>query len=121
MYRLSLKYLCYILVIYILSFIIDTIRVDYELSILILGFVLLLVNMIIKPLLLIITLPFSIITFGLFSLVVNAWTIMLADFFVPSIELNGFFNALIAGACIVILNHTIFKPTRKDKILYVKI
>ena len=115
MYRLSLKYISYILVIFILSQIIDSIRVDSELSILILGFSLLLVNMIIKPILLIITFPFSMITFGLFSLVVNAWTIMLADFFVPSIELNGFFNAFITATCIVVLNHTLFKPTKRNK------
>jgi len=121
MYRLCLKYLSYVLTIYVLSFIIDSIIIDSELSILILGLVLLFVNMIIKTLLLIITLPFSLITFGLFSLIVNAWTIMLADFFVPTIELNGFLNALIAAICIVILNHTIFKPKRKDKIICVNL
>ena len=121
MYRLCLKYFSYVLVIYVLSFIIDSIYIHNELSIFILSFVLLLVNMIIKPLLLLITLPFSLITFGLFSLIVNAWTIMLADFFVPTFELNGFFNALIAAVCIVILNHTIFKPKRKDKIIYVNL
>lgn len=121
MYKISLKYLSYILVIYILSFFIDSINIRSEWSILLLGFVLLLVNIIIKPLLLLITLPFSLLTFGLFSLIVNAWTIMLADFFVPSIELNGFINAFIAAALIVILNHTLLKPKRNDKVLYINL
>lgn len=118
MYRISLKYLSYISVLYLLSQVMDTIRVNNEVSILILGFVLLIVNMLIKPLLLVITLPFSMITFGLFSLVVNAWTIMLADFFVPSIELNGFFNALLAAVLIVLLNHTLFKPSKNKERQY---
>jgi putative membrane protein len=50
-------------------------------------------------------LPFSILTLGLFSFIVNAWTIMLADYFVPGINMDGFLNSLLAAFIIVILNH----------------
>jgi putative membrane protein len=69
------------------------------------GLVLLIVNLLLKPLLLLITLPFSILTLGLFSFIVNAWTIMLADKFVPGINMNGFLNSLLAAFIIVILHH----------------
>lgn len=113
MSRLALKYISYVAVLYVLSFVIDTIEIRNEGSILLLGFVLLLVNMIIKPILLVLTFPLSMITFGLFTLIVNTWTILFADFLVPSIELNGFFNAFIAGIFIVLLNHTLLKPQTK--------
>jgi putative membrane protein len=93
--------------------VIDTIDIHSDASILLLGFVLLLVNMIIKPILLILTFPLNMITFGLFTLVVNTWTILFADFLVPSIELNGFLNAFIAGVFILLLNHSLLKPQKK--------
>ena len=69
------------------------------------GLVLLIVNLLLKPLLLLITLPFSIITLGLFNFIVNAWTIMIADHFVTGVNLGGFFNSLIAAFIIVIIHH----------------
>lgn len=105
MTRLGLRYLSFIVVIYVLSQLIDSIYVANDITILILGLVLIIVNMLIKPLLLLITFPLSMLTFGLFSLVVNAWTIMLADFFVPGINMGGFLNSLLAALIIVIVNH----------------
>ena len=103
--KLILKYLSIILTIYFLSMIIDTIQIDDTPSLLILGLVLLLVNLLLKPLLLLITLPFSILTLGLFSFIVNAWTIMIADYFVHGINMNGFLNSLLASFIIAILHH----------------
>lgn len=54
------------------------------------GLVLLLVNLVLKPILLLIALPFNILTLGLFSFVVNAITIMLAAGIVPGISMGGF-------------------------------
>lgn len=112
MTRLGLKYLTFIIIIYILSQAIDTIYVANDITILILGVALIIVNMLIKPLLLLITFPLSMLTFGLFSLVVNAWTIMLADFFVPGINMGGFLNSLLAAILIVIVNHAFINKKR---------
>jgi len=69
------------------------------------GLVLLVVNFILKPVLLLITLPVSLLTLGLFSFIVNAWTIMIADHFVTGISMGGFLNSLLAAFVIVIVNH----------------
>jgi len=69
------------------------------------GLVLLVVNFILKPILLLITLPVSLLTLGLFSFIVNAWTIMIADHFVTGISMGGFLNSLLAAFVIVIVNH----------------
>jgi putative membrane protein len=69
------------------------------------GVVLLLVNLILRPILLLITLPFSLLTLGFFSFIVNAWTIMIADYFVTGISMGGFINSLLAAFIIVIINH----------------
>lgn len=116
MSKLILKYLSTILTIYLLSTGIDSIYIGSTNALLLLGFVLLIVNLILKPLLLIITIPFSILTLGLFSFIVNAWMIMIADYLVPSIRMGGFFNSLIAAFFIVIIHHLLrdfSKPVKK--------
>jgi len=105
MTKLILKYLSIIATIYLLSMVIDTIYIEETPALFIMGLVLLIVNLLLKPLLLLITLPFSILTLGLFSFIVNAWTIMLADYFVPGINMNGFLNSLLAAFIIAILYH----------------
>jgi putative membrane protein len=74
-------------------------------ALLIMGVVLLLVNLILRPILLLITLPFSLLTLGFFSFIVNAWTIMIADYFVTGMDMGGFVNSLLAAFIIVIMNH----------------
>ena len=52
--------------------------------------VLALLNAIVKPLLIILTLPLTIVTLGLFLLVINVIIILLADNFVSGINIAGF-------------------------------
>ena len=62
----------------------------------ILGFV----NALVRPVLLLLTLPFTLITLGLFIFVVNAVCFALTAALVPGFEINGFFTALV-GAILV--------------------
>lgn len=57
--------------------------------------VLALLRVTIKPLLIILTLPVTIVTLGLFLLVINALIIMLADNLIDGFNVSGFWVALI--------------------------
>lgn len=114
MSKLGLKYLCSVATIYLLSLAIDTIVIKNIPALLLMGLILLLMNLLIKPLLLLLTLPVNIITFNLFSFVVNAWTIMLADFFVKGINMNGFLNSLLAAFIIAILQHLLIAAVKDE-------
>ncbi len=105
MSKLFIKYISIIIAIYLLSLVIPTIYIGSISALLIMGLVLLVVNFILKPILLLITLPVSLLTLGLFSFIVNAWTIMVADHFVTDISMGGFLNSLLAAFVIVIVNH----------------
>jgi putative membrane protein len=105
MTKLVLKYVSIVATIYLLSYAITAIRIDSIPSLLLMGFILLIVNMLVKPVLLIITLPLNLITFGLFTFIVNAWTIMLADHFATGVSMGGFLNSLLAAFIISILHH----------------
>jgi putative membrane protein len=65
---------------------------------LLLGFV----NAIIKPILFVLTLPFTIVTLGLFIFVVNAICLALVAWLVPGFTISGFWAALF-GAIVISL------------------
>jgi putative membrane protein len=88
-----------------MSFIFNSVYIGSLSALLIMGMVLLLVNLIIKPFLMLITLPANLLTLGLFSFIVNAWTIMIADSLVENLSMGGFLNSLIAAFIITILNN----------------
>ncbi len=69
--------------------------------------VLALLNAIVKPLLILLTLPFTIITLGLFLLVINVLIILLADHFVKGINIDGFLWAFIFGLLLSVVSAVI--------------
>ena len=74
--------------------------------------VLALLNTIVKPLLILLTLPFTIITLGLFLLVINVLIILLADHFVKGINIDGFLWAFIFGLLLSVVS-TILQKLEK--------
>jgi putative membrane protein len=56
-----------------------------------------LINAIVKPILILFTLPLTILTLGLFLLVINAIAFGLVGYFTPGFEVNGFFPALFGS------------------------
>ncbi len=52
-------------------------------------------NLIVKPVLHILGLPLTIITLGLFALVINAIIILIADYFIDSMNVDGFLWAFV--------------------------
>ncbi|WPP50253.1 phage holin family protein [Catalinimonas niigatensis] len=66
--------------------------------------VLAIVNTIIRPLMVILTIPVTIITFGLFILVINALMLMLVDAILPGLKIKNFWWALIFGIVLSITN-----------------
>jgi putative membrane protein len=61
----------------------------------VLAIVLGVINAIVKPFLIIFTLPINILTLGLFTLVINAILILLAAKIVPGFKVDGFWWALL--------------------------
>jgi putative membrane protein len=68
------------------------------------GIVLGLVNAVIRPVLILLTLPATIITLGLFIFVVNAICLALAAWFVPGFTISGFWAALFGALVISIVS-----------------
>ncbi len=63
-----------------------------------------LINIFLKPIITLLTLPLNIVTLGLFSLVVNALLIMLAGFVVPGFVVTGFWAAFFFAILLSLVN-----------------
>ena len=61
-------------------------------------------NITLKPILLLLTLPLNIITLGLFSFVINAGLLLLVASFVQGFAIEGFIPALLGGLVIGIVS-----------------
>jgi len=70
--------------------------------------VLALLNLIVKPILVLLTLPVTILTLGLFLLVINAIIILLADSFISGFGVDGFWIALIFSLLLSIFQSILF-------------
>ncbi len=66
-----------------------------------------LANAFIRPLLIMLTLPITLITFGLFVLVVNALMLMLAAAFVDGFEVKGFGAAIWGSLGLGAMNYLV--------------
>jgi len=61
------------------------------------------VNAVVGPVLKFLALPFTILTLGLFLLVVNALLLKLASLFTPGFRVHGFLNAVLGSLVLTIL------------------
>ena len=62
------------------------------------------VNALIRPILLLLTLPFTLLTLGLFIFVVNAVCFALTAALVPGFDLTGFFAAFFGALVVTIVS-----------------
>lgn len=70
----------------------------------VLAVVLGIINVFLKPIINLITLPINVVTLGLFSLVVNALLIMLAGMIVPGFSVDGFWPAFFFGIVVALVS-----------------
>jgi putative membrane protein len=78
----------------------DGLRFDDPVSLLMAALLLGVVNAVVRPLALLLTLPLTVVTFGLFLLVVNGLMLALVALLLPGFHIEGFGDALL-GALVV--------------------
>lgn len=79
---------------YIATFLVSGLKFDKPETVIIAGLVLGLVNALLRPVLVILTLPITIVTLGLFLLVINGAMVALVAKLLPGMRLEGFGAAL---------------------------
>ncbi|TPE43218.1 phage holin family protein [Pontibacter mangrovi] len=79
----------------IAAYILPGVQIDGFMTALILALVLAVLNAIVRPILVLLTIPVTILTLGLFLLVINALIILMADWLIAGFDVGGFLWALI--------------------------
>ncbi|MDN3670926.1 phage holin family protein [Echinicola jeungdonensis] len=92
------------LAVIISSYLLPGVSVDNFFIAIIIAVLLSLLNVTIKPLLILLTIPITLLTLGLFLLVINAFIILLAAEIMPGFEVNGFWWALFFSLILSIIN-----------------
>ena len=91
------------LAILITAYILPGVHVDGFVAALILAVVLGAINMFLRPILVILALPITVLTLGLFVLVINALLVLLASYIVPGFTVASFWWALLFGIVLAIV------------------
>ena len=113
--RLLLHWLLNALTLMIVAHLVPGFVVRGSLAALVAALVIALINVTLGAFLKLITLPVSVITFGLFLLVINALMLKLAAALVPGFEIRGFLPALLGAVIIAVLNMVWERLLRREK------
>ncbi|MCX2681644.1 phage holin family protein [Galbibacter sp. EGI 63066] len=101
--KLIIKILLTAIAVIILANVLPGVGVDNYLTAIIVAVVLGLLNLIVKPILVIFTLPVTIITLGLFLLIINAIIILIADALISGFSVSNIWWALLFSLLLSVL------------------
>ncbi len=86
----------------------ESISYNNNISVIIIaGLVLALVNTVIKPLVVILSLPAILFSLGLFMLIINGFMVLLASWLYPGLQIANFGTAILAGLVIGLVNYLV--------------
>ena len=105
-FRLLINMVAILIIAYFLP---QFIQVENWIAALVAAFVLGVVNTFIRPLLVLLTLPLTVVTFGIFLLVINGLLLWLVSAIVRGFYVNGFLGALIGAVLISIVSWILSK------------
>ncbi len=108
------KLLLTALAVIILGYLLPGISVTSFITALVVAVVIALLRLIVKPILVILTLPITIITFGIFLLFINAIIIMLAGYFVSGFVVDGIWWALIFSLLLSLFQSILFALIKEE-------
>lgn len=73
------------------------------------GIVLSLINLLIRPIFILLTLPLNLLTLGVFTLIVNTWMIQFTSGLLPGFYVPGFWVAFLVSIIIYLVNWLVKK------------
>jgi putative membrane protein len=114
-----MKFLVRILVIAAVSFglahVLKGVHIDTFWTAIVFAVVLAILNIFIKPLIILLTLPVTILTLGLFLFVVNALVVLLASKFVDGISIANFWWALLFSLILSVVTSILERELDRDR------
>ncbi len=102
--EILISWLISTLAIIVTAYVLPGVRVESFLTALVTAVVLGIINSVLKPILLLLTLPINVLTLGLLTFVINALLVLLAANLVPGFHVDGFWWALAFSIVLSLVN-----------------
>ena len=102
--------------IWLVAYFFDSVSISSWQTAFVAGLVLAIINAIVRPILVVLTLPITIVTLGLFYFVVTAICLVITSKLVDGFAVHGFFMAIITSIVISIFSaiiQSVLKPNQK--------
>jgi len=113
--KLILKLLVSSLAVFFAAYVLDGVHLNGFPSAVILAIVLGILNAFLRPVFIVLTIPFTILSFGLFLLVINALMILIADRLMPGFAVDGFFTAMLFSIIVTLATWLLEALAGKEK------
>ncbi|MEL6810084.1 MAG: phage holin family protein [Bacteroidota bacterium] len=113
--KLILKTLLTAAAVLILAYVLPGVGVASYWSAIIVAVVLSLLRIFVKPVLVVLTFPITVITLGLFLLVINAIIILLADYFIDGFAVKNIWWAILFSLLLSFLQSILHSMLKEDK------
>lgn len=101
-----IKVLVTALAVFVADYFLEGVHISDDLkTVVIVALVLALLNTFLKPILVLLTIPITIITLGLFLLVINILIVMLADYLIGGFRVDGWLSALLFSLIVSLVSY----------------
>jgi putative membrane protein len=114
MLKILIKWLVNAVAIMIAAQILSGVSIARFWTALILVVVLGLINAVIRPILILLTLPINILTLGLFTLVINALLVLLASVMISGFVVTSFWQALLFSVLVSVFSYVLSMLTDRE-------
>lgn len=103
------------LAILVTALVMPGVQVESMWTAILVALVLSVLNAIVKPVLVILTIPITVVTLGIFLLVINAIIILLADKIVPGFQVNSFWSAFFFSIVLSLVTAVLERLAKKKE------
>lgn len=103
------------LAVMVVSYLLPGVHIEDYVAALWVAFALSILNGFLKPILIILTIPATILSLGLFLLVINAGIILIADYLLAGFVVDGFWWALLFSLLLSAVTSILELPTKKKQ------
>ncbi len=109
---LILRLLLTSILVLLISYFLKGVQVDGFFTALLVAIVLGLLNLFVKPIIVLLTLPVTVVTLGLFLLVINALVVLLCAEIVGGFEISSFWTALLFSLILSLFQSLLFSMSK---------
>jgi putative membrane protein len=111
---LILKLIVNAIAVFAAAYLLPGVRVESFTTAIIVAIVLALLNLVVKPILVLLTIPITILTLGLFLLIINALIVLLCDSLVSGFDVDGIIYALLFSLVVSLIS-AVMEGLAKDR------